>query len=66
MTEGLKKFYVGSNSVTPEWTKKTLKEAVDQATAMVASGEQEEAFVVEIKRVVRKRPQPVEVKPFKG
>lgn len=66
MRKGLKGFYVGSNTVSPEWTKATEAEAVKQAEELVASGQQEEAFVVRIVKVVRRKPQPIVAEPFKA
>lgn len=65
MKKGMKKFYVGSNRTTPDWTHAKLADAVAQATKIVEDG-QEEAFVVQIVRVVRRKEQPIVAEPFKG
>jgi len=58
MADGLKigQHYVGSNALTKDWTKNSIKEATAHATELVRSGACDEAFVVKIVRVVRKKP----------
>lgn len=63
------RFYVGSKSIlpggsNPTWAKGTLKDAIAHATELCeATGE--EQIVVQVIRVVRKKPQPVVVETVK-
>lgn len=66
MREGLKRFYIGSNSLTPDWTHASLKDAEAHATKLIDRDGYEDVFIVEIKRVVRRKKQPVVSEPFKG
>ena len=61
-----KKFYVGKPEVVEgidplRWGKDSLKEAIAHATKIIESGQRDEAYVVKVVRVVRRKPQPIVV-----
>lgn len=66
MAEGLRQFYVGSNNLTVDWTHADLATAVEHAQELVrTAGGPDEAFVVEIRKVVKRPVAPVKVVDFK-
>lgn len=65
MNPGMKRFYVGSNQTTADWTHDTLAEAEKHAQDMIDTGDYEETFVVEIRSVARRQAQPIKVTKFK-
>ena len=57
-----RRFYVGSNRMSPNWAKATLKEAVEHAKQILEKSPQlDETFVVQIVRVVRRKQVPLVV-----
>jgi hypothetical protein len=64
---GMKKFYVGSNSMPSNWTHDDHKGALEHATELLnAEGGPDEVFIVEVKTVVKKKTAPVIVSKFKA
>lgn len=60
------RFYVGSKSVfTKDWGHEKLADAVAHATELLEERDGEEQFVVQIVRVVRRKPQPIVVETVK-
>lgn len=59
------RFYVGSTNVRDGWAKHTLNEAIADAKALVESTGHEQ-YVVQVIRVVRKRPTPIIVETVRG
>lgn len=65
MPENLQAFYVGSNNLTADWTRATLKEAIEHGNSLVEKSGYDEVFIVKIVKVVRRKTVPAVVEAFK-